>query len=116
MVNPQFVEEKPLSFADVKVILTALEKRDIEFNYLSKKSKDYLEAFPPTEKREELHQKLMGLNLTRLKEEHLMKIIDFLPRTVNDLKIVLSAYPLSLPKKDQESIVQVIQELVPSPR
>ena len=116
MVNPQFVEEKPLSLADVKSIMVNLEKRDTELNFLSKKSKEYAESFVtiPQEKREELYQKLVDLKLTRLKEEQFMKIIDFLPRSVNDLKIVLQAYPLSIPKKDQESIVQAVAEVVPA--
>ena len=79
-----------------------------------KQAKEYLDNFVTfsAAKRNELHKKLQELNLLRLKEEHLAKIIDFLPKTVNDLKIVLQAYPLSMPKKDQESIVNAIKEVM----
>ncbi len=113
MPNPQFIEEKSLCLVDVKETLSDIEKRDGQLNYLSTKVKDYVDLFVTLspKKKEELQKKLMDLNLTRLREDHVAKIIDFLPTTVNDLKIVLQAYPLSMPKKDQESIVQVIQEV-----
>lgn len=114
MPNPQFIEEKSLSLSDIKAALEKIEKRDGTLNYLSGKAKDYLDSFsgPSHSKKEELHKKLAGLQLARLKEEHINKIIDFLPKTVNELKIVLLAYPLSMPKKDQESIVAVVREVV----
>mgnify|MGYP002725728831 CR=1 FL=1 len=112
MVNPQFVEEKSLSLVDAKVILDKIQKRDEEMNYLSNKAKEYLDNFTilSTKKKEELQKNLQDINLTRLKEEHIMKIIDFLPKTVEDLKTVLQAYPLSMPKKDQEAIVKVVKD------
>ena len=114
MPNPQFIEEKSLCLVDIKETLADIEKRDNQLNYLSNKVKEYLELFVTLspKKKEELHKKLIELNLTRLREDHIVKLLDFLPLTVNDLKIVLQAYPLSMPKKDQESIVQVIQEVV----
>jgi len=112
MVNPQFVEENPLSLVDVKSILKKIEKRDEEMNYLSNKTKEYLINFVTLsdKKRDELEKKLVNLKLTRLKVEHIMKIIDFLPKTIEELKVILQAYPLSMPKKDHEAIVKAIKE------
>ncbi len=114
MPNPQFIAEKGISLVEVKAALDKIEKRDPTLNYLSTKSKGYLDSFATISaaKKEELHKKLSDLQLTRLKGEHLAKIADFLPKTVNELKIVLLAYPLSLPKKDQESIVAAVQEMI----
>jgi len=112
MTNPLFIEEKPLSLAEVKDILHDVEKRDKELNFLSNKGKEYLDAFVAidTKKGAELKKKLLALDLTRLKEEHIAKIIDFMPKDANDLKIVLQAYPLSMPKKDQDAIVATVKE------
>ena len=112
MANPQFVEEKSLSLVEVKSILSKIEKRDETLNFLSNKTKEYLENFVKLseKKKDDLQQKLLALNLTRLKEEHIVKIVDFLPKTVEELKVVLQAYPLSMPKKDQEAIVQAVAE------
>ncbi|MBI2668333.1 hypothetical protein HYX14_00675 [Candidatus Woesearchaeota archaeon] len=110
MVHPQFIEEKPMCLADVREALAKIEKRDTELNFLSKKTKEYLESFEiiSHSKREGLHQNLRDLGLTRLKEEHMAKILDFLPKNVDELRVVLTAYPLSLPRKEQESIVEAV--------
>lgn len=113
MANPQFIEQKALSLAEVKEILKGIEKRDKELNIISNKAKEYLDQFVSLtpEKKEVVAKKLNGLGITRLKDDQIAKIIDFMPLTANDLKIVLLSYPnLSLSKKDQESIVEAIQE------
>ena len=114
MTNPQFIEEEALSLVNVKKTLQEIEKRDHELNYLSNKAKEYLDAFATlsVEERNKLHKELVGLNLTRLKDEHITKIVDFLPKTIDELKIVLQAYPLSMPKKDQESIVKTVKSIL----
>jgi DNA-directed RNA polymerase subunit F len=114
MANPKFVEQKPLSLVDVKEELDKIEKRDEELNYLSNKAKEYLAAFIKlsVKDRKELGKKLIGLDLTRLKEEHIVKIIDFLPKDIEELKVVLQAYPLSMPKKDQEAIIKVVKDFL----
>ncbi len=114
MSNPQFIEEKPISLVDVKESLREIEKRDKELNFLSKKVKEYLDAFVilSPEKKEKLHKKLISLELIRLKEEHIAKIIDFLPKNIEELRVVMQAYPLSLPKKDQESIVNAVKDII----
>ena len=114
MTNPQFIEEKPLSLVEVKEAIGHIQQRDTEMNFLSNKSKEYLDAFVTlsASKQKELQKKLVALDLTRLKAEHIANIINFLPATTNDLKIVLQAYPLSLPKKDQEAIIGAVKEFV----
>ena len=114
MVNPQFVEEQSITLSSVKKIMSTIEKRDEELNYRSGKAKDYLENFTflSEAKQKELKEKLEGLDLTRLKAEHITKISDFMPETIEDLRTVLQAYPLSMPKKDEEAIVKVVKEFV----
>ena len=113
MPSPQFVSETPLALAEVKAILHTVEKRDENLNFLSNKAKEHHVLFVTLskEKKDELYSKLTALNLTRLKEEHYCKIIDFLPQNLEELKVILQSYPLSLSKKDQESIVAVVTEV-----
>ena len=112
MGRPEFIEEHPVGLVEVKSSLEGIEKRDGELNYRSNKVKEFMDSFSAdlsVSKKEQLKKKLLDLNLVRIKEEHIIKIIDFLPKTANDLKVVLMAYPLSLPKKDQDSIVEVVK-------
>ena len=115
MVHPQqIIEEKPIPLGEVKDVLSNLKKSDKELNFLSNKTNEYLDAFISLskEKKDNLKKSLHDLNLTRLKEEHIVKIIDFLPKNVSELKSVLQAYPLSMAKNDQEEILKVIKEAV----
>jgi DNA-directed RNA polymerase subunit F len=114
MVNPRFIEQKSISLLDAKEAIEAIEKRDKELNYLSNKTKEYLDQFVTLNRarKTKLEKKLQDLNLTRLKEEHITKICDFLPKTVDELKVVLQAYPLSMPKKDHEEIVKTVKALI----
>lgn len=114
MPTPQFVSEKPLSLVEVQRELENIQKRDIELNYVSAKVHEYLSSFVAVtpEQREVLHKKLKSLDLIRLKEEHIAKIIDFLPKNVNELRAILQAYPLSLVKKDQESIIEAVKDVM----
>jgi DNA-directed RNA polymerase subunit F len=114
MANPEFISEEPLTLQEVKEILHNAEKRDEELNFLSNKTKEYMDAFVTIsgKDRKELHKKLTDLDLTRLKEEHIAKIIDFLPISLEDLRVVLQAYPLSLPKTQQQSIVDAVKGIV----
>src|SRR3989344_8444560 len=114
MPAPQFVSEAPLALSEVKATLHSLEKRDGSLNFLTNKAKEQQELFVSlsVEKKNALYAKLSGLNLTRLKEEHFCKIIDFLPKNMDELKVVLQSYPISLPKNDQESIVEALKDFV----
>ena len=110
MPNPQFIEQKPLTLGEVKSAIEQAEKRDKELGFLSNKTKEYLDNFTVlnASKKEAFTKKLVDLNVTRLREEHIAKIIDFLPKTGNELKVLLQGYNLSLSKKDQDSIIEVV--------
>ena len=115
MTAAKLIESKSVSLVHVKAALGSMQKRDSELGYRAAKVKDFLESFPPvlsTKQRDDLCKKLEHLELTRIKEEQIMKIVDFLPKSVEELRVVLAAYPLSLPKKDQDAIVSVVGEFL----
>lgn len=113
MTSPQILRETPLTLVDVQEALKKIEKRDKELNYRSHKVKEHLRLFVTLslEKKEKLSKKLKELNLLRLKEIHLTKIIDFLPQTVEELRVVLQGYSVNLSKKDMEKITAVVREI-----
>ena len=112
MPNPKLIEENPVTLVDLKADLEKIEKRDKELNYRANKAKEYIHNFVDltTEKKEELQKKLIALDMVRLKEVHIIKIIDFLPKDVDDLKVILQAYTVNMPKKDMESIIAIVKE------
>ncbi len=113
MVNPEIIEEKPLCLIDVKIAMKKIEKRDTELGLLSQKTKEYLDAFVERSSKDakDLRKGIDSLGITRLKEEHICKIIDFLPETAEDLRIVLQGYNITLPKKEMEAIASEVKKV-----
>ncbi|MBT4445642.1 hypothetical protein HOA92_00365 [archaeon] len=113
MVNPEILEETPLCLIDVKVAMSKIEKRDTELGLLSQKTKEYLDAFVERSQKDgkTLRKGIDSLGITRLKEEHICKIIDFLPQTADDLRYVLQGYNITLPKKDSEAIISEVKKV-----
>ncbi len=112
MVKPTIIEESPLCLAEVAEHMAVLESRDSEPDFRSQRTKEYFESFTPIkrEQAEKLRKKLASLELSRLKELHTIKIVDLLPKTADEVKILLQGYPLSMTKKDMESIAEAVNE------
>lgn len=112
MVKPEIIEEEPITMAEVKKSLEEIKKRDGELNFRANKSEEYLNDFVSlsAEKARELRKKLENLNISRLKEDQIVKIIDLLPDKIDDLKAILSGYTLTLSKKDMEQVISIVKE------
>lgn len=112
MVKPTILSEEPITLAEAKEQLAEIKKRDTELSFRGNKTEEYLNEFAhlSASKAKELKKKLLDLKISRLKDDQITKIIDLLPMTVDDLKVVLAAYTLSLSKKDLEQVVAVVKE------
>lgn len=112
MVNPQLMGETAVSLSDIQEYVAQMEKRSPTLDLRTTKTKEFVESFATLskEKRDKLRKKLAGLDILRLKEAQIVKILDFLPTTADDVRILLQGYPVSLSKKDMERIVEVVTE------
>lgn len=110
MAVPNIVEEKPITMVELKEELTKIKKRDKELNFRSNKTLEYLSVFAKMtpQKAIELEQKLEKLNIPRLKDFQIKKIIDILPKTVEDLKVILQGYTLTVSSENIKKIVSLI--------
>jgi DNA-directed RNA polymerase subunit F len=52
------------------------------------------------------------LGVSRLKNEQVVKIIDLMPTSVEDLKVILSGYNISLPNDVLDKIVAAVKEFL----
>jgi DNA-directed RNA polymerase subunit F len=113
MSKPQVISEESLNMAQLKDYLKKIKKRDGELSYRGNKTEDYLNQFCnlTTKKAEELREKLIGLNIPRIKDEHLNKLIDLLPTTEDELKSIVGSYTtLTITKDNQAKILKVISD------
>ena len=112
MVKPEILNSKPITIAELKEELGKITKRDKELGYRASKTMQYLESFPGlnNKKAEELRAKLEGLKISRLKEEYVVKIVDTMPNTVDELKALLQAYVVTISNEDLKKIVEAVNE------
>ncbi len=112
MARPEILSERTISIVELKEELEKIKTRDKELGFRSAKTEDYLNHFAELspKKAEELKSKLNTLKISRLKEEYITKILDTLPVHVDDLRILLQGYIVSLSKKDMEDIVNLVAQ------
>ncbi|MBD3249261.1 hypothetical protein GF336_04415 [Candidatus Woesearchaeota archaeon] len=114
-MKPKIIEEKPIPMAELKKELDSIKKEDEELNFRANKTDEYLSQMTKlsSKKAEELKGKLEGLNISRLKDEFIVKIIDTLPGTVDELRVLLQGYIVSINQADMKKIVELVKEYKP---
>lgn len=111
MVGKQILDEKSVSIPEVKKILDTLKEKG-ELRYEQRLALNYVENFAKigVEDAAKLSEELTSLNIPRIKEEHIAKIVDILPRNYAELNILLAKDKISLKKDIQNKIIEVIDK------
>lgn len=106
------INEIPLTLTEMKEHLINLEKRDKELNFRGKRVKEYLDIFVKSNKKQvdELKQKITALNIPRLKDRHIVKIIDTLPEDMDSVKILFIGENITIKQEDIQRIFDVVKE------
>ncbi|MBU0535994.1 MAG: hypothetical protein KKE20_03450 [Nanoarchaeota archaeon] len=104
------ISETPITMAELKEELKKIRSRDSELNFRAQKTEDYLNLFVGLSQAQakELYGKIEKLNIPRFKPEHISKIVDILPSSVEEAKIVLSAYPITITNDNLKKIVDIV--------
>ncbi|MAG39169.1 hypothetical protein CMO90_03720 [Candidatus Woesearchaeota archaeon] len=112
MSKPEVIEKNPTNIVELKYELARIKKRDGELTFRGGKTEEYLNEFAKLSKKDalELVEKLKKLNIARLKDIFINKIIDLMPSSVAELKIILQGYTLSLSKDEMTTIMKVVKE------
>lgn len=112
MTDMQIISETPINIYQLKKELERIRKRDNELNFRANKTEEYLNQTTTFKNAEELFDKIMHLNIPRLREQHIHKIIDIVPTTLNELKVVLQGYTITLNNESIKKIVDTINEFL----
>ena len=113
-MEPRIISQIPVTLAELKEEVTKIKQREKEPSIRITRMEDYLNAFVELtpEQGKELRAALTKLAINRLKDEHICKIVDVLPRSVNDLKVIMQGYALSLTNDASSKIVEAINEFL----
>ena len=111
----EIIKETAVGITQLKGELAKIKKRDGELSPRSQKLEEYVNQFSELspEDYQKLIDKLIKLDIPRLKELHIIKIADLLPLTVNELKTILQGYALTVTNDNMKKIVSVIPEFIP---
>tara|TARA_Y100000310_G_C20661064_1_gene804839 strand:- start:376 stop:723 length:348 start_codon:yes stop_codon:yes gene_type:complete len=112
MHTKEIISETPLTMAEVKEDLSKIEKD--ELNIRVNKTVEYLNQFAKLSYKDSkaLVEKLTKLKVPRLKEEHICKIVDVLPISIEELKSALQAYTITINNENLKKIVNSVKEFV----
>jgi len=95
-------EETPITMAEVASLVGDSEK--------GKAIKKFIKNFSkiPVEKAKEMEKELKALDLIKLKDTHIVKIVDFMPSSASELnKIVID---ISLSQEEIDKILDVVKK------
>ena len=115
MTKPKILNEEPMSIAEVKDALVKIKKRDKELTFRGNKTEEYTNQFTvlDSKKSAELVDKLMGLKIQRLKEMHIKKMVDILPKTAKEVKVVLQGYTVTVKADHIKKIAETVAGFAP---
>lgn len=112
MSKAEVLDKMPVSLTELKSELNAIEKRDGELGFRAGKTKEYVNSFSTLSKTafNDLKKQIEELQVPRLKDDHIIKILDVMPKTVDDLNVVLQGYTLTVSKDNMKSIIDVLNK------
>ncbi len=106
------IENKtPISLAEVAELLgNPKEEEPKKIQQL----RNYLHKFVKlnAEEARKLKQELVGLGMIKLKEQHIVKIIDILPQDAEDVRKIFVGSDVSLSQEEIEKILGVVAKYV----
>jgi DNA-directed RNA polymerase subunit F len=112
MVKPTIVEEAPISMVQMREELDAIKKKEKDLNFRSNKTYEYLNQSVTLSRKkyDELFKKIDALKISRLRDQHIIKIIDLMPGSIDELKAVLQSYTITVTNDNMKKIVELVEE------
>ncbi len=105
----ELIDERFLTEAEAKELLKKLNKKEMIEE--QKKAFEHVEnAKISLSKAKILEQKLTELNISKLKPKFIVKIIDFMPKNMDELKIILQTSTISFNEEEMEKILNTVKE------
>lgn len=90
----------PISLAEVKKIVVDIEEKKDLVNYIKKFENLDLE------KTAKLSEEIRNLNNLKIKEEHVVKIVDFVPKNSEELNKIFT--DVSLDEEESKKILEIV--------
>ena len=106
----EIIKETPISLLEMKERVAKLKKRDKDLNFRGKKVETYLNQIAKIKDYKTFKKDLEDLNLARLREKHIVLILNICPTDEDSLKTILSGENLTLKQEDMKQIIKVVNK------
>ena len=110
MPETNILSEKPIDINELRNELEKIKARDKELNFRAMRTEEYLQNFASLKDSDKLFKEIDALKVPRLRDQHIVKIIDTLPTTVDDIKTILKAYPITVTNDNLKKVVEVVNK------
>jgi DNA-directed RNA polymerase subunit F len=109
----KIVSETPLSLVEVKALLQASKKKR-ELSFRAEKTFEHLQQATKLSMKQadEIITKIEELNIPRMREQYVKKLVDTLPKTDKDAKLILSAFNVSFSTDHLKALAAITKEYV----
>jgi len=110
----KILSQTPINVTELHAEMKRIKERDKEPGFRAQKTIDYLESMNvlDAKKGKELFEKLMKLEIPRLRDMHFHKIVDSMPANQKDVKIILQGYNVTVSAEACKKIADAIAEYV----
>jgi DNA-directed RNA polymerase subunit F len=114
MPETKIINERPITMTELAEDLATLEKEGVELNFRSNKAKTYLNNFKKVtiEQVEEITKKIEELEVPRLKDRHMVKIIDILPQNLDEIRMIFTGETTTVADENLKKILDIVKEYV----
>ena len=111
-MKQKIITETPISIAEVKQTLDSIKEKEGELNYRAGKTFEYLEQFSRIDAKQakKLSDALVALEIPRLRDNHIAKLVDIRPMKGKEVKTVLQGYAVTITNDNLDKIAKAIQE------
>ena len=111
MTVTEIIKQGPMTLSEVKSELEKIQKRDGELTFRGNKTLEYCQSVGPLsqKKAKDLQKAIEALDVARLKEIHIAKLIDILPTSTEEVKLVLQSFTLTLKDEAAKKIAEIIK-------
>tara|TARA_Y100000310_G_C20700699_1_gene829582 strand:+ start:1312 stop:1659 length:348 start_codon:yes stop_codon:yes gene_type:complete len=111
MPEIEVIRESPLTRAEVTERMKAIKKNCDELSFRATKTHEYLEVFGKADLKtaKALREGLEKLEIQRLKERHIAKLVEIAPEDGDSIKAILSSENITLKQDDLQKIVDCLK-------
>ena len=110
MANIEILNEIPLTMIEAKEMLKELKGKEKELPIRLNKTVEYLQSYAKGDgkKVKEIKDRLNKLDIARLRDRHVVKIIDVMPKDLDSLRLVFSGENVTLKQEDLQKILDAL--------